>query len=41
MGEDGSFLTIYSPYHIKIMPELEDVEVIAVKIARDGTPIYL
>lgn len=39
--DTGVFVTIYNPYHVKLFPELGEVRVRAVKIARDGTPIFL
>lgn len=39
--EDGLFITIYSPAHYKLNPGITDVHIKAVKIARDGTIIYL
>ena len=40
--DEGSFFfTLYNPYHVSQYPELGEIRVKAVKIARDGTPIPL
>lgn len=41
-NDEGYLVTIYNPYHVLNYPDLlKDVEVRAVKIARDGTPVFL
>lgn len=39
--EDGTFITLYNPYHVKTHPELMEARIRPVKIERDGSVTFL
>ena len=40
-ADNDSFITVYSPMHVKMHPELKEIRIRAVKVERDGTLTYL
>ena len=41
LGENDTYVTVYNPYHVKICPELDEVQIRPVKIERDGSVTLL
>lgn len=40
-GMNGTYVTVYNPYHVKTCEELKDVQIRPVKVERDGSITYL